>query len=127
MRVDQQPAAGAADDRDGAAREAPITQIETAALAPTLVKPIPLAEPRATPAARSESLVPAPRVEVSPSARALEPRRPERPSPTPEPVAAPRVHIGRLEVIVVAPSQPSTRPAQRSSADLASRRYLRNA
>jgi len=145
-RVDQRPAAGAADDRDGPAREAPIAQIETAAPppgarteaagpqatraaapAPTLLEPIPPAEPRATPAARSESLVSAPRVEVSPGARAIEPRRPERPSPMPEPVAAPRVHIGRLEVIVVAPSQPPARPAQRSSADLASRRYLRNA
>jgi hypothetical protein len=44
-----------------------------------------------------------------------------------EPVAARGVRIGRLEVIVVAPSQPPARPAQRGSADLASRRYLRNA
>jgi hypothetical protein len=142
-RVDQRPAARATDDRGGPAREAPIAQIETAAppggrpepaapqaaraAAPTLLEPIPPAEPQATPAARSESLVPAPPFEVSPSARAIEPRRPERPSPIPEPLAAPRVHIGRLEVIVVAPSQPPARPAQRSSADIASRRYLRNA
>ena len=143
-RVDQRPAAQATDDFGGPAREAPIAQIETAgppvgrtepassqptrAAAPTatLLEAMPPAESRATPAARN-SLVPAPRVEISPSARAIEPRRPERPSPTPEPLAAPRVHIGRLEVIVAAPSQPPARPAQRSSADIASRRYLRNA
>ena len=144
-RVDQRPAARATDDRGGPAREAPIAQIDTAAPpggrtepaapqatraaapTPTLLEAIPPAEPRATPAARSDSLVPAPRVEISPSARAIEPRRPERPSPMTEPVAARGVHIGRLEVIVVAPSQPPARPAQRGSADLASRRYLRNA
>jgi hypothetical protein len=144
-RVDQRPAARATDDRGGPAREAPIAQIDTAAPpggrtepaapqatraaapTPTLLEAIPPAEPRATPAARSDSLVPAPRVEISPSARAIEPRRPERPSPMTEPVAARGVHIGRLEVIVAAPSQPPARPAQRGSADLASRRYLRNA
>jgi hypothetical protein len=126
-RVDQRPAA-----------RAPIVQIETAAppgartepaapqatraAAPALQEPIPPDTPRPTPAVRNETLVPAPGVEVSPSARAIEPR-----SPMPEPVAAPRVHIGRLEVIVVAPSQPPARPAQRGWADLASRRYLRNA
>ena len=144
-RVDQRPAARATDDRGGPAREAPIAQIDTAAPpggrtepaapqatraaapTPTLLEAIPPAEPRATPAARSDSLVPAPRVEISPRARAIEPRRPERPSPMTEPVAARGVHIGRLEVIVAAPSQPPARPAQRGSADLASRRYLRNA
>ena len=146
-RVDQRPAARATDDRGGPAREAPIAQIDTAAPpggrtepaapqatraaaptpTPTLLEAIPPAEPRATPAARSDSLVPAPRVEISPSARAIEPRRPERPSPMTEPVAARGVHIGRLEVIVAAPSQPPARPAQRGPADLASRRYLRNA
>jgi hypothetical protein len=146
-RVDQRPAARATDDRGGPAREAPIAQIDTAAPpggrtepaapqatraaaptpTPTLLEAIPPAEPQATPAARSDSLVPAPRVEISPSARATEPRRPERPSPMTEPVAARGVHIGRLEVIVVAPSQPPARPAQRGPADLASRRYLRNA
>jgi len=144
-RVDQRPAARATDDFGGPAREAPIAQIETAAPpgghtesaapqptrtaapTPTLLEAIPPAEPRATPAARNDSLIPAPRVEISPSARAIEPRRPERPSPMPEPVATRGVHIGRLEVIVVAPSQPPARPAQRGSADLASRRYLRNA
>ena len=144
-RVDQRPAARATDDRGGPAREAPIAQIDTAAPpggrtepaapqatraaapTPTLLEAIPPAEPQATPAARSDSLVPAPRVEISPSARAIEPRRPERPSPMTEPVAARGVHIGRLEVIVAAPSQPPARPAQRGSADLASRRYLRNA
>jgi hypothetical protein len=144
-RVDQRPAARATDDRGGPAREAPIAQIDTAAPpggrtepaapqatraaapTPTLLEAIPPAEPRATPAARSDSLVPAPRVEISPSARAIEPRRPERPSPMTEPVAARGVHIGRIEVIVAAPSQPPARPAQRGSADLASRRYLRNA
>jgi hypothetical protein len=142
-RVDQRPAARATDDRGG---EAPFAQIDTAAppgertepaapqairaAAPTptlLLEAIPPAEPQATPAARSDSLVPAPRVEISPSARAIEPRRPERPSPMTEPVAARGVHIGRLEVIVAAPSQPPARPAQRGPADLASRRYLRNA
>jgi hypothetical protein len=145
-RVDQRPAARATDDRGDAAREAPIAQIDTAAppggrtepaaaqatraAAPTptlLLEAIPPAEPQATPAARSDSLVPAPRVEISPSARAIEPRRPERPSPMTEPVAARGVHIGRIEVIVAAPSQPPARPAQRGPADLASRRYLRNA
>jgi hypothetical protein len=144
-RVDQRPAARATDDRGGPAREAPIAQIDTAAPpggrtepaapqatraaapSPPLLEAIPAAEPQATPAARSDSLVPAPRVEISPSARATEPRRPERPSPMTEPVAARGVHIGRLEVIVAAPSQPPARPAQRGSADLASRRYLRNA
>ena len=144
-RVDQRPSARATDDRGGPAREAPIAQIDTAAPpggrtepaapqatraaapTPTLLEAIPPAEPQATPAARSDSLVPAPRVEISPSARAIEPRRPERPSPMTEPVAARGVHIGRLEVIVAAPSQPPARPAQRGSADLASRRYLRNA
>ena len=144
-RVDQRPAARATDDRGGPAREAPIAQIDTAAPpggrtepaapqasraaapTPTLLEAIPPAEPQATPAARSDSLVPAPRVEISPSARAIEPRRPERPSPMTEPVAARGVHIGRIEVIVVAPSQPPARPAQRGPADLASRRYLRNA
>jgi hypothetical protein len=146
-RVDQRPAARATDDRGGPAREAPIAQIDTAAPpggrtepaapqatraaaptpTPTLLEAIPPAEPQATPAARSDSLVPAPRVEISPSARATEPRRPERPSPMTEPVAARGVHIGRIEVIVVAPSQPPARPAQRGPADLASRRYLRNA
>jgi hypothetical protein len=141
--VDQRPAART--NRDGPAREAPIAQIETAAPpgaspepappqaaraaapAPTPVESIPPAVPEATPGARSEALVPTPPFEVSPSARAIEPRPPERRSPMPEPLAAPRVHIGRLEVIVVAPSQPPARPAQRSSADVASRRYLRNA
>ena len=144
-RVDQRPAARATDGRGGPAREAPIAQIDTAAppggrtepaapqatraAAPTpeLLEATPPAEPRATPATRSDSLVPAPRVEISPSARAIEPRRPERPSPMTEPVAARGVHIGRLEVIVAAPSQPPARPAQRGAADLASRRYLRNA
>ena len=144
-RVDQRPAARATDDRGGPAREAPIAQIDTAAPpggrtepaapqatraaapTPTLLEAIPPAEPQATPAARSDSLVPAPRVEISPSARAIEPRRPERPSPMTEPVAARGVHIGRIEVIVAAPSQPPARPAQRGAADLASRRYLRNA
>lgn len=144
-RVDQRPAARATDDRGGPAREAPIAQIDTAAPpsgrtapatpqatradapTPTLLEAIPPAEPQATPAARSDSLVPAPRVEISPSARAIEPRRPERPSPMTEPVAARGVHIGRIEVIVAAPSQPPARPAQRGPADLASRRYLRNA
>jgi len=144
-RVDQRPAARATDDRGGPAREAPIAQIDTAAppggrtepaapqatraAAPTpeLLEATPPAEPRATPATRSDSLVPAPRVEISPSARVIEPRRPERPSPMTEPVAARGVHIGRLEVIVAAPSQPPARPAQRGPADLASRRYLRNA
>ena len=145
-RVDRRPTARATDDRDGPAREAPIAQIDTAAppggrtepatpqatraaaTTPTLLlEAIPPAEPQATAAARSDSLVPAPRVEISPSARATEPRRPERPSPMTEPVAARGVRIGRLEVIVVAPSQPPARPAQRSAADLASRRYLRNA
>jgi hypothetical protein len=144
-RVDQRPASPATDDRDAPAHEAPIAQIETttspgartepaalqatraAALAPTPLAPIPPAAPRAAAAARNESLVPAPGVEVSPSARTIEPRRPERPSPMPEPAAAPRVYIGRLEVIVVAPSPPPARPARRGSADLASRRYLRNA
>ena len=144
-RIDQRPAARATDDRGGPAREAPIAQIDTAAPpggrtepaapqatraaapTPTLLEAIPAAEPQATPAARSDSLVPAPRVEISPSARAIEPRRPERPSPMTEPVAARGVHIGRIEVIVVAPSQPPARPAQRGPADLASRRYLRNA
>jgi hypothetical protein len=144
-RVDQRPAARATDDRGGPAREAPIAQIDTAAPpggrtepaapqatraaapTPTLLEAIPPAEPQATPAARSDSLVPAPRVEISPSARAIEPRRPERPSPMTEPVATRGVHIGRIEVIVAAPSQPPARPAQRGPADLASRRYLRNA
>ena len=142
-RVDQRPAARATDDRGGPAREAPIAQIDTAAppggrtepaapqatraVAPTLPEAIPPAESRATPAARNDSRVPAPRVEISPSARAIEPRRPERPSPMTEAAAARGVRIGRLEVIVVAPSQPPARPAQRGSADLASRRYLRNA
>ena len=146
-RVDQRPAARATDDRGGPAREAPIAQIDTAAPpggrsepaapqairaaaptpTPTLLEAIPPAEPRATPAAPNDSLVPAPRVEISPSAHAIEPRRPERPSPMTEPVAARGVRIGRLEVIVVAPSQPPARPAQRGAADLASRRYLRNA
>lgn len=148
-RVDPRPAARATGDRDRPAREAPIAQIETAAPpsgrtepaapqatravtptpapAPTLMDAIPPAEPRATPAARNDSLVPAPRVEISPSTPAIELHRPERPSPMPEPVAARGVHIGRLEVIVVAPSQPPAQPAQRGSADLASRRYLRNA
>ena len=146
-RVDQRPAARATDDRGGPAREAPIAQIDTAAPpggrsepaapqairaaaptpTPTLLEAIPPAEPRATPAAPNDSLVPAPRVEISPSARAIEPRRPERPSPMTEPVAARGVHIGRIEVIVAAPSQPPARPAQRGPADLASRRYLRNA
>jgi ribonuclease E len=141
-RVDQRPAARPTHDRDGPAREAPIetaappsARAEPAApqatraatSAPTLLEPIPPAVPQAAPAVRNETLVPAPRVEVSPSARAVEPRRPEPPSPMPEPVAAPRVHIGRLEVIVVASSQPPAWPAQRGSADLASRRYLRNA
>jgi hypothetical protein len=40
---------------------------------------------------------------------------------------APRVQIGRLEVIVVAPSDPAPRPARPRDADLASRRYLRQA
>jgi hypothetical protein len=138
-RVDQLSAARA--KRDGPAREAPIAQIETAAPPGARPEPAPLqaaraaapvasippAVPEATPAARSESLVPAPPFEVSPSARAIEPRPPERASPMPEPLAAPQVQIGRLEVIVVAPSQPPARPAQRSSADIASRRYLRNA
>jgi hypothetical protein len=139
-RVDQRLAARATG---APAHEAPIAQIETTtspsactepaapqatrAAAPAPLEPIPPAEPRATPAARNEPPVPAPRAEVSPSARTIEPRSPERPSPMPEPVAPPRVHIGRLEVIVVAPSQPPARPAQRGSADLASRRYLRNA
>jgi hypothetical protein len=141
-RIDQRPAARVTDDRGG---EAPFAQIDTAAPpggrtepaapqairaaapTPTLREAIPPAEPRATPAAQSDPLVPAPRVEISPSARANEPRRPERPSPTTEPVAARGVHIGRIEVIVVAPSQPPARPAQRGPADLASRRYLRNA
>jgi hypothetical protein len=142
-RVDQRPAARATDDRGG---EAPFAQIDTgappggrtepaapqatraAALTPTLLlEATPPAEPQATPAARSDSLVPAPRVEIAPSARAIEPRRPERPSPMTEPVAARGVHIGRIEVIVAAPSQPPARPAQRGPADLASRRYLRNA
>ena len=88
-RVDQRPAARATDDRGGPAREAPIAQIDTAAPpggrtepaapqatraaapTPTLLEAIPPAEPRATPAARSDSLVPAPRVEISPSARAI--------------------------------------------------------
>ena len=133
-RVDQRPAARATDDRGGPAREAPIAQIDTAAPpggrsepaapqairaaaptpTPTLLEAIPPAEPRATPAAPNDAL-------------ATEPRRPERPSPMTEPVAARGVHIGRLEVIVVAPSQPPARPAQRGPADLASRRYLRNA
>jgi hypothetical protein len=143
-RVDHRPAARVTGDSGGPARGAPIAQIEaeapsgrtepaspqpTRAAAPTPapLEAMPSTEPRATPAARNNSLVPAPRVESSPSARAIEPRRPERPSPTPEPLAAPRVHIGRLEVIVAAPSQPPARPAQRSSADIASRRYLRNA
>lgn len=144
-RVDQRPAARVIDDSGGPAREAPIAQFETAGLpvgrtepaapqptravapTPTLLEAIPPTEPRATPTARNDSVVPAPRVEISPSARAVEPRGPERPSPMPESVAAPRVHIGRLEVIVAAPSQPPARPAQRSSADIASRRYLRNA
>jgi hypothetical protein len=144
-RVDQRPAARATDDRGDAARAAPIAPIDTAAApggrtepaapqatraaapTPTLLEAIPPAEPQATPAARSDSLVPAPRVEISPSARAIEPRRPERPSPMTEPVAARGVHIGRIEVIVAAPSQPPARPAQRGPADLASRRYLRNA
>ncbi len=144
-RVDQRPSARATDDRGGPAREAPIAQIDTAAPpggrtepaapqatraaapTPTLLEAIPPAEPQATAAARSDSLVPAPRVEISPSARAIEPRRPERPSPMTEPVAARGVRIGRIEVIVVAPSQPPARPAQRGPADLASRRYLRNA
>ena len=142
VRVDQRPAARATDDRGD---EAPFAQIDTAAPpggrtepaapqatraaapTPTLLGAIPPAEPQATPAARSDSLVPAPRVEISPSARAIEPSRPERPSPMTEPVAARGVHIGRIEVIVVAPSQPPARPAQRGPADLASRRYLRNA
>ena len=149
-RVDQRPAAQASDDRGGPARAAPIAPIapidaaaprdvrtepappqatRAAAPTPTPTPPeaIPPAEPRATPAARSEPLVPAPRVEISPSARAIEPRRPERPSPVTEPAAARGVRIGRLEVTVVAPSQPPARPAQRGAADLASRRYLRNA
>ena len=144
-RIDQRPAARATDRRDGPTREPSIVHIATATLtgassetatlqvtraaapAPTPPEPIPHAEPRATLAASSESLLPAPPIVVLPSAPAIEPLRSERPSPMPEPVAAPRVHIGRLEVIVVAPSQPPARPAQRSSADLASRRYLRNA
>lgn len=144
-RVDQRPAARATGDRDRPAREAPIAPIEITAPpggrtepaapqatravtpTPTLMDAIPPAEPRATPAARNDSLVPAPRVEISPSTPAVEPHRPERPSPMPEPVVARGVHIGRLEVIVVAPSQPPAQPAQRGSADLASRRYLRNA
>jgi hypothetical protein len=144
-RVDQRPAARATDDRGGPAREARIAQIDTAAPpggrsepaapqatraaaptpTPTLLEATPPAESQATPAARNDALVPAPRVEISPSARAIEP--PERPSPMTEPVAARGVRIGRLEVIVVAPSQPPARPAQRGSTDLASRRYLRNA
>src|SRR6478735_1410699 len=117
-RIDQRPAARATDDRGGAAREAPIAQIDTAAPpggrtepaapqatraaapTPTLLEAIPPAESQATPAtpaARNGALVPAPRVEISPSARAIEPRRPERPSPMTEPVAARGVHIGRLE------------------------------
>jgi len=135
-RIEQRPAVRAANDRDVPAHEAPIAQIETTTSPGARTEP---AAPQATraavpaplepipPAARYESFVPSPRAEVSPGARAREPRRPERPSPMPEPVAAPRVHIGRLEVIVVAPPQPPARPAQRGSADLASRRYLRNA
>jgi hypothetical protein len=144
-RVDQRPAARATDDRGGPAREAPIAQIDTAAPpggrtepaapqatraaapTPTLLEAIPPAEPRATPAAQSDSLVHAPRAEISPGARAIEPRRPERPNPMTEPAAERGVRIGRLEVIVVAPPQPPARPAQHSAADLASRRYLRNA
>ena len=82
-RVDQRPAARATDDRGGPAREAPIAQIDTAAPpggrtepaapqatraaapTPTLLEAIPPAEPRATPAAPNDSLVPAPRVEIS--------------------------------------------------------------
>ena len=144
-RVDQGLAAKAVDDWSDAARAAPITPIDTAAppagrtepaapqatgaAAPTPALPeaIPPAEPRATPAARSDSRVHPPRVGISPSARAIEPRRPERPNAMTEPAAERGVRIGRLEVIVVAPPQPPARPAQRSAADLASRRYLRNA
>jgi len=83
-------------------------------------------------AAPSEAIAPSPPAEAAPSRRDVEPRRPERPNPAhaaAERVTAPRVHIGRLEVIVVAPS-PSRAPSgapQRGPADVASRRYLRKA
>lgn len=82
-------------------------------------------------AARSEAIVPSPSIEAASSRRDVEPRRPERPSPAHAAAerVAPRVHIGRLEVIVVAPS-PSRAPGgspQRGPADVTSRRYLRKA
>jgi hypothetical protein len=156
-RVDSRSAASVTeapedhDDRDGRdrlAREATIAQIDVAAprgargqpaiprparsdaQAPAPPEAVSPAEPRATAAARSEPLVPALRTEAASSRRDIEPHRPEWSSPIPaaaEPVAAPRVHIGRLEVIVVASPQPPARTAQRSSTNLASRRYLRNA
>jgi hypothetical protein len=127
--VEQKSAAGGIDDRGGPARAAP--QVETAAVpdarndppsraAAEPLTPIPIAE-------RGETFAPA-RADVAPSERAIEElRRAERPSPRPELVAVPRVHIGRLEVTVLAPIQPSNPSPQRSSGDLASRRYLRNA
>jgi hypothetical protein len=89
------------------------------------------AEAPATPTVRSQPFAPASNVEAPPSAATSEPRHRERPSPVPaagKPVAVePRVHIGRLEVIVAAPAEPPlARPAQRGS-PLTSRRYLRNA
>jgi hypothetical protein len=45
-------------------------------------------------------------------------------APTPTP---PRVHIGRLEVIVLAPAEKTARTSAPAASNLASRRYLRNA
>jgi hypothetical protein len=56
-------------------------------------------------------------------------RGPERPvTLQAAPAAAlPRVHIGRLEVIVLAPREPTVRPSPTGLPNLSSRRYLRNA
>jgi len=136
-RIDQQLATRASDDGDGQAREAPQlgTTVPSGARGePTDPVTRAVATARTPPgpnpsAERSESFYADAPVEVSSREQANALHRPGRPGPMPEPVAAPRVHIGRIEVIVVAPSPPSTSPppSPRGLADLASRRYLRNA
>ncbi len=72
--------------------------------------------PRAVPSTRSEPSTHEVASPPVPAERAL----PERSASN-----APRVHIGHLEVIVVAP-EPAPRPAPARTSDLSSRRYLRN-
>jgi hypothetical protein len=92
--------------------------------------PIPEASVAST--ARGDTLAGAARVDAA-GPRADDARGSERPSLVPiltRPAvapAAPRVHIGRLEVIVVAPAEPAVRPAPRDRTAVSSRRYLRNA